>query len=344
MFKYVSLPALPLYIGTRKSPLALAQCGHVRAQLQAAHALDDTAIVLEAMATTGDAILDRPLFEAGGKGLFTKELDRALLDRRIDIAVHSAKDMPTRLPEGLTIAGYLPREDARDVFISRHGGGLEGLPEAAKVGTASLRRSALVRRKRPDAVLALLRGNIGTRLAKLRQGAFDATLLAYAGLKRLGLMQSGGQLAGFEEGSVTVLEEDGFIPAVGQGAIALVVRTDEPLLEAFLAPVLCPKTALALACERAFLETLDGSCRTPLAGFARVEDDGGGHTRLAFAGALYSVPGAQLDQMHEVLKPGALVREHLVRKVMVLEACSGAAALGHARAFGLMCAKAIKPQ
>ncbi len=217
---------------------------------------------LSIIKTTGDAIQDRPLSEAGGKGLFTKELDAALLDGAIDLAVHSAKDLPTRLPDGLTIAGYLPREDVRDAFISGTAPSLRALPQGAVVGSASLRRQAQVRRARPDLAVTLLRGNVGTRLAKVESGTIAATLLALAGLKRLGL----------ESHVTALLDMDEFLPAVGQGAIAITTRADDARTRRLLRSILDGATGIALACERAFLTVLDGSCRTPIAGHARVSD------------------------------------------------------------------------
>jgi hydroxymethylbilane synthase len=248
-----------LRLGTRGSPLALAQARLVQTALAGARAADDVDVV--AVRTSGDAIQDRPLAEAGGKGLFTKELDAALLAGDIDLAVHSAKDLPTDLPEGIVIAGYLPREDARDVLVAREAASLAALPPRAVVGSASLRREALVRRLRPDVKVVLLRGNIETRLRKVESGAIDATLLALAGLKRLGLASH----------ASAILDPDAFLPAVGQGAVAVTVRAADAAMANALAPILDRDTGIALACERAFLRVLDGSCRTPIAGLATIE-------------------------------------------------------------------------
>ena len=249
-----------LVIGTRGSPLALAQAHETQERLVVAHGWAVENLPLSIIKTTGDAIQDRPLSEAGGKGLFTRELDIALLEGSIDLAVHSAKDLPTALPEGIAIAGFLPREDVRDAFISRRFKSLHDLPSGATVGSASLRRQAQVRRLRPDLGVTLLRGNVQTRLAKLERGEVDATLLALAGLRRLGLTDH----------VTTILDTDDFLPAVGQGAIAIAIRAgDEPVRQA-LEPVLHVPTGLALAAERAFLTILDGSCRTPIAGHARL--------------------------------------------------------------------------
>jgi hydroxymethylbilane synthase len=252
-----------LVIGTRRSPLALRQAEEARARLAAASGRDPEAMPLSPMTTSGDRIQDRALAEAGGKGLFTKELDAALLDGRIDLAVHSAKDLPTDLPDDIAIAGYLPREDVRDAFISRRAESLAALPPGAVVGTASLRRQAQVQRLRPDLSVALLRGNVGTRLARIERGEFDATLLALAGLKRLGLAHE----------ATAILDVDIFLPAVGQGAIALVARAGDAATLAAVSTIAHGETGIALAAERAFLRVLDGSCRTPIAGHATVSGD-----------------------------------------------------------------------
>jgi len=265
-------------IGTRGSPLALAQAHETQDRLAAALGLDLVALPLSVIKTTGDAIQDRPLSEAGGKGLFTRELDAALIEGAIDLAVHSAKDLPTAMPDGLAIAGYLPREDARDAFISLNARSLSDLPPAAVVGSASLRRQAMVKRLRPDLRVTLLRGNVGTRLKKLEAGDVDATLLAMAGLNRLGLTHH----------ATAALALDDFVPAVGQGAIAVTVRAnDEATLEA-VARICDGATGAAVAAERAFLAVLDGSCRTPIAGHARLLDG-----ELRFAGLVLRPDGSE---------------------------------------------------
>ena len=255
------MPSTVLRIGTRGSPLALAQARLLRQRLSAAHGLDDERVLLEVIRTTGDMIRDRPLTDAGGKGLFTKEIEEALARGAIDLAVHSAKDMPTELPAGLVIAAVLPREDPRDVFISRKAKSLPELPRGAVVGTASLRRQALVKHLRSDLSVVTFRGNVETRLRKLEDGAVDATLLALAGLKRLGL----------DKQATALLPVDEFLPAVGQGIIAIEARADDARTRALLAAIDHADTATALAVERAFLAALDGSCRTPIAGHARVD-------------------------------------------------------------------------
>jgi len=252
-----------LRIGTRGSPLALAQAREVRARLAAAYKFELEAIELSVIRTSGDMVQDRPLTDIGGKGLFTKEIDQALIDGAVDLAVHSAKDLPTVLPLELTIAGYLPREDVRDAFISRTAQSLKALRQGAVVGTASLRRQAMVRRLRPDLKVTLFRGNVETRLRKLDEGVVDATLLAMAGLNRLGR----------SDAATSVLSVEEFPPAVGQGAIAIATRLDDERVRGMIASIVDADTGHALAAERAFLAVLDGSCRTPIAGHAVVTGD-----------------------------------------------------------------------
>jgi hydroxymethylbilane synthase len=251
-----------LRIGSRGSPLALVQAREVQSRLAQACGLAPERIEIKTIRTTGDMIQDRPLAEAGGKGLFTKEIEEALLSGAIDLAVHSSKDMPTFLPSGLVLAAFLPREDARDAFISHKAKSLHDLPHGAVVGTASPRRQALLKRLRPDLAMVSLRGNVETRLRKLEAGDADATVLALAGLKRLGLAAA----------ATAVFELDEFLPAVGQGAIGIETRADDSRTMALVAAIDDADTATALAAERAFLGELDGSCRTPIAGYARVGD------------------------------------------------------------------------
>jgi len=257
----MSIP--PLKIGTRGSPLALAQTQETRARLASAHGVAPEHFRIVVIRTSGDVIQDRALSEAGGKGLFTRELDLALIAGEIDFAVHSSKDLPTELPKEIVIAGYLPREDVRDAFIGRGGARLGELPDGAAIGTASLRRAAQVKRFRPDLKTVLLRGNVETRLAKVESGAVDGTLLALAGLRRLG----------FAARATEILPLDAFLPAAGQGAIGIACRAADQATRAALAPILDAATFAALAAERAFLKALDGSCRTPIAGLAVVEGD-----------------------------------------------------------------------
>jgi hydroxymethylbilane synthase len=240
--------------------LALVQARAVRDRLAAVHGWVPEAIEIKTIRTSGDLIQDRPLADAGGKGLFTKEIEQALIDGAIDLAVHSAKDMPTVLPDGLMIAACLEREDVRDAFISRKAGDLSGLRAGSVVGTSSLRRQAQVRRLRPDLAVSNFRGNVETRLRKLDEGVADATLLALAGLKRLGL----------EHAATAILPVEEFLPAVGQGAIALETREADARVRDLVAAVDHDETSAALTAERAFLAVLDGSCRTPIAGHATI--------------------------------------------------------------------------
>ncbi len=267
-----------LRIGSRGSPLALTQAREVQGRLAAAAKVDAARIEIKVIRTTGDIVQDRPLAEAGGKGLFAKEIEDALLAGAIDLAVHSSKDLPTILPAGLVLAGFLPREDARDAFISRKAKTLRELPLGAVVGTASPRRAALVRRLRPDVTSVTLRGNVETRLRKLDAGEVDATLLAVAGLKRLGLMSA----------ATEILDLDAFLPAVGQGAIGIETRVDDARTRAFVAAIDDADTATALAAERAFLAALDGSCRTPIGGHARVDA-----TTVHFRGIIVKPDGSE---------------------------------------------------
>ena len=267
-----------LRIGTRGSPLALAQANEIRGRLAAIHAISVDRIKLDVIRTTGDAIRDRPLAQAGGKGLFTKEIDDALLAGVIDLGVHSAKDLPTTLPSGLAIAAVPPREDARDAFISLTAKALRDLRPGAIVGTASLRRQALLKRLRPDLTVVNFRGNVETRLRKLEEGVVDATLLALAGLRRLGLVEK----------ATAVLAIDEFLPAVGQGCLAVVARADDTRVLPLIAPLNNTMSAQALTAERAFLAVLDGSCRTPIAGYAVVADD-----RLHFQGLIAKPDGSR---------------------------------------------------
>ncbi len=274
-----------LRIGSRGSPLALAQAREVQSRLAEACGLAPERIEIKTIRTSGDMIQDRPLAEAGGKGLFTKEIEEALLSGGIDLAVHSSKDMPTVLPAGLVLSAFLPREDARDAFISSRAKSLRELPHGAVVGTASLRRQALLKRLRPDLGIVPLRGNVETRLRKIENGDADATVLALAGLKRLGLIAA----------ATAVLDLDDFLPAVGQGAIGIETREDDGRTRALVDAINDADTATALAAERAFLAVLDGSCRTPIAGYARVRAG-----TLRFRGLIAKTDGSEaLDVLRE---------------------------------------------
>ena len=270
--------AILFTLGTRGSPLALAQAQETRRRLAAAHGWDEARVAIAIIRTSGDLIHDRPLAEAGGKGLFTKEIDSALLDGRIDFAVHSAKDLPTALPDGVALAGFLPREDPRDALVSKLADSIAALPRGARLGAASLRRRAQARRLRPDLRVELLRGNVETRLNKAESGAIDATLLAMAGLKRLGLAHR----------ARAALDIEAFLPAVGQGAIAFSARRGDARTREALAAIGDAETATALAAERAYLARLDGSCRTPIAGYARLE-----HGRLILRGQVLREDGSE---------------------------------------------------
>ncbi len=259
-----------LKIGTRGSPLALIQAELTRTALAGAEpatlAVPLEATEISVIRTTGDHVLDRPLAEIGGKGLFTKEIEEALLDGRIDLAVHSMKDMATRLPDGLVIGAMLPREDPRDALIlgpelARSCRGIADLPRGARIGTASLRRMAQLKAARPDLVVDALRGSVGTRLGRIEKGDFAGTLLALAGLKRLGMTDRASVVLGIDE----------MLPAMAQGAIGLECRADDAWLLERLAAIGCRATAACVDAERAALAALDGSCRTPIAGLAGLD-------------------------------------------------------------------------
>lgn len=265
-----------LRIGTRGSPLALAQATAVRAALGKAHRIAADDIEIVALKTTGDMERERSFAESGGKGIFTKEIDEALLSGQVDLAVHSAKDVQTILPEGLVIAAAPPRADPRDAFLSTKAKSLETLPRGAKLGTASVRRQALALRLRPDLQISLLRGNVQTRMDKMKAGECDATILAYAGLQRLGLTAHATQ----------VLDPMRYPPAVAQGIIAIEARSDDRKTKALLAAITHAESFAALVAERAFLLALDGSCRAPIAGHAKIE-----RGRLRFVGLVITPTG-----------------------------------------------------
>jgi hydroxymethylbilane synthase len=265
-------------IATRGSPLALAQAREVQQRLEAAHGHGRHAFEIRAVKTTGDRIQDRPLAEAGGKGLFTKEIEEALLAGEADIAVHSMKDMPTELPAGLAVNCYLPREDVRDAFISHTASSLGDLPHGAVIATSSLRRQAQVKHLRPDLAVIAMRGNVETRLRKLQEGAADATLLAMAGLNRLGL----------GDRATAPMSTEEMLPAVAQGAIGVETRNDDFVIARVLAPINHEPTALAVAAERAFLAKLEGSCRTPIAALAELDG-----SRFTFRGMILTPDGSQ---------------------------------------------------
>jgi len=277
-----------LRIGTRGSPLALAQAETVRAGLLAAGNLAPDAVLIEVISTAGDRIQDRALMEVGGKGLFTTEIEDRLRDGSIDMAVHSMKDMPTELPDGLEICCMLAREDPSDAFMSTRFGRFSELPQDAVVGTASLRRGAQVKRLRGDLEVVTFRGNVQTRLRKLEDGVVDATFLALAGLKRLGL----------ENLATEIMAPGEMLPAVAQGAIGVELRRDNDPVRALLEPLNDAETALCVAAERAFLAVLDGSCRTPIAGHATL----GENATVSFDGMILTPDG---QTSHRTRRQGA---------------------------------------
>lgn len=277
-----------LRLGTRGSALALAQARLVQAQLAQAHRLDPAAIEIRVIRTTGDRIQDRSLAESGGKGLFTKELEEALLENEIDFAVHSAKDMPTVLPDGLALVACLEREDPRDVLVSPRAKSFADIPHGAKLGTASLRRQAMAKRLRPDLQVEMLRGNVETRLRRIDEGDFDATLLALAGLRRLGLVHA----------ATAILDIDDFLPAVGQGVIVIEAREKDDRTRQYLAAIDNAAASTALAAERAFLTVLDGSCRTPIGGHAVISE-----AQVRFRGMILKTDGSE---SHETMREGSI--------------------------------------
>ncbi len=272
------MQAKTIRIGTRGSPLALAQAHETRARLMAAHGLPEDAFEICVIKTTGDMILDRPLSEAGGKGLFTKEIEEALLSNAIDLAVHSMKDMQTALPDGLIIGATLPREDVRDAFISLSHASLATLPSGARVGTSSLRRQAQVKRIRPDLEVVGFRGNVQTRFKKLGDGVADATFLACAGLHRLG----------HADRITERIATSDMLPAVAQGAIGIEIRGADIATARLITPLNDEKSAICVAAERAFLAKLEGSCRTPIAGLAELDGDS-----LRFRGEILTPDGRE---------------------------------------------------
>jgi len=266
----------PLILGSRGSKLALWQANFIKSTLERQRPIE---VRIETIRTTGDKITDVPLATVGGtKALFTKEIEEALLAARIDLAVHSLKDLPTYLPEGLMLAAIPAREDARDALISRHGERWNQLPAGARVGTSSLRRQVQLRRLRKDLVIEPLRGNLDTRLRKLDEGQYDAVVVAQAGLKRMGWADRATQVFSVEE----------MLPAIGQGALAIETRADDEELLAGLDGLRDPETEAAITAERAFLARLGGGCQVPLAGYAQVKGE-----RLRLKGVVVSTDGEQ---------------------------------------------------
>jgi hydroxymethylbilane synthase len=270
----------PLRIGTRGSPLALAQAEEVKTLLIAAFPEMAEVAEIVVIKTTGDMILDRALADVGGKGLFTKEIDDAMLDGRIDLAVHSMKDVPTWLPDGIVLPCMLEREDPRDAFISEKAASIADLPSGSVIGTAALRRQALILNMRPDLKVITFRGNVQSRLRKLAEGQVDATLLALAGLNRLGNADV----------ATSIIETDEMLPAVAQGAIGITCRTDDERAHIYLAALNHEMTVLRVSAERALLEVLDGSCRTPIAALAEIDNQGG----LSLRGLIAKPDGSEV--------------------------------------------------
>ncbi|HVW91696.1 MAG TPA: hydroxymethylbilane synthase [Devosia sp.] len=271
-------------IGTRGSPLALRQAEMVRAGLAAAHGVSPDEIEIVVISTGGDRVQDRPLSELGGKGMFTKEIEQALLSGAIDLGVHSGKDVAAALPPGLVLPVFLERADIRDAFVSLNYAGLDDLPQGAKLGTSSVRRAAQMKRYRPDLEIVSFRGNVDTRLDKLARGVADATLLAAAGLDRLGRA----------ERITAYLDPKQFPTAPAQGAIAIEIRDGDARIAGLVAPLDHRPTRLAVAMERAFLAELDGSCRTPIGAYSEIAGD-----RLALTGEILSPDGSRLFRATE---------------------------------------------
>ncbi|MCG8286337.1 hydroxymethylbilane synthase [Acinetobacter seifertii] len=290
-----------LKIATRQSPLALWQAEHIRARLQELH--PDLTVELVKFVTQGDKILDTPLAKIGGKGLFVKELEAALLDSRADLAVHSMKDVPMALPEGLTLAVICEREDPLDAFVSNTFEKFADLPQGARVGTSSLRRKSQILKQRPDLQIIDLRGNVGTRLGKLDDGQYDAIILASAGLKRLGL----------ENRIRHTIEPNVSLPAVGQGALGLECRADDQEVLALIQPLLHIETDVCVRAERAFNAYLEGGCQVPIAGYATLQDG-----KIHIEGRVGSVDGQTLlraemtDEAHNAQQLG----ENLARNLL----------------------------
>lgn len=298
-------PAQPLNIGTRGSPLALAQAYETRARLAQAFDLPHEAFEIVIIKVTGDLIQDRALKDIGGKGLFTREIEEALLAGSIDIAVHSMKDMPVEQPGGLLLDTYLPREDVRDAFVSLTCDGIADLAQGATVGTSSLRRKAQLLARRPDLNVVEFRGNVQTRLKKLGDGVAEATFLAMAGLNRLGR----------DDVNRTAIAPEDMLPAIAQGAIGIERRGDDSRMAEMLAAIHHGPTGQRLAAERAFLAALDGSCETPIGGLADLD---GGNLRLR--GEILRVDGSEVlaDDMTGAVEDGADMGREMAVKLLKL--------------------------
>ncbi|MAJ20611.1 MAG: hydroxymethylbilane synthase [Marinovum sp.] len=296
-------PKSPLRIGTRGSPLALAQAYETRERLSIAFGLSLDSFEIVVIKTTGDKVLDRPLKEIGGKGLFTKEIEEALLQESIDIAVHSMKDMPVQQPNGLILDTFLPREDVRDAFVSRIHTSLADIPQGATVGTSSLRRKAQIMSKRPDLKIVEFRGNVQTRLKKLDDGVAECTFLAVAGLNRLKM----------EDIITAPISTDEMLPAVAQGAIGIERREKDIKVATMLEAIHNSATGLLLSAERAFLEALDGSCETPIAGLAEFKNE-----NLRFRGEILKTDGSEVFSDEQVVskEDATLVGIEMAQKLL----------------------------
>ena len=296
-------PKSPLRIGTRGSPLALAQAYETRERLSGAFDLPLDSFEIVVIKTTGDKVVNRPLKEIGGKGLFTKEIEEALLEESIDIAVHSMKDMPVYQPKGLVLDTFLPREDVRDAFISRVHNNLADIPQGATVGTSSLRRKAQLMSKRPDLKIVEFRGNVQTRLKKLDDGVAECTFLAVAGLNRLKM----------EDIITKAISTEEMLPAVAQGAIGIERRENDIRIATMLEAIHNSKTELLLSAERAFLEALDGSCETPIAGLAELSNG-----NLRFRGEILKPDGSEVfsDEQLASKEDATLIGVEMAQKLL----------------------------
>ncbi|MEK9641038.1 MAG: hydroxymethylbilane synthase [Paracoccaceae bacterium] len=296
-------PDVPLKIGTRGSPLALAQAYETRQRLCQAFDLDESAFEIIVIKTTGDKVLDRPLKEIGGKGLFTREIEEDMLSGKIDIAVHSMKDMPVLQPVGLLLDTYLPREDVRDAFVSHSFEGISDLPAGTLVGTSSLRRKAQLQNKRPDLTVVEFRGNVQTRLKKLEDGVASCTFLAMAGLNRLDMSHVAKSAVAVED----------MLPAVAQGAIGIERRENDLNTAGLLEAIHDIPTGQRLSAERAFLKELDGSCETPIAGLAELQ---GGQIHLR--GEVLRPDGSEAINDHATapIEDAAILGQELAKKLL----------------------------
>ncbi len=301
MKQLIDMAARTLKIATRKSPLALWQANFVKDRLEVLH--PDLQVELVPMSTQGDKILDTPLAKVGGKGLFVKELETAMLEGRADIAVHSMKDVPVEFPDGLGLHTICEREDPRDAFVSNHFNQIDELPQGAVVGTSSLRRQCQLRAARPDLVIRDLRGNVNTRLAKLDAGEYDAIILAAAGLKRLEMAH---RIAAF-------IEPEQSLPANGQGAVGIECRLDDHELHTLLAPLEHPETRIRVLTERAMNRALQGGCQVPIGAYALVQGE-----EVWLRGLVGSPDGARVirDEIRGPLAEGEALGHTLAQRLL----------------------------